>query len=489
VSPAPGKYGGGGRIFNSPAFYDVSPLDANGERTLVPHVNGVFRDFVLRSAQVGANDLQLVFAKGGRLLEVEQPQRDAAGRPVVLDARDQLVSVSRVVKEPQGKALFFDTANHLIEGAKPLIRAQNRRENVVQRFDAELKVSDSSKTITGITTVPILLDLGGSIVEVEQGQAGGDGVLQAQNQSLVYYTTVVNDVYAYFMTGVKNGTISATRFPTTQTQLDAITTLASTKGVTFPDPEALAIEAKLSWVEAAGLSNLDSYITTTASIPTYDTSDAHHWTPGPHKTAKLAMVGIHVVGSTKGHPEMIWATFEHQNNMPNGAYRYVNSNGGTTLVPQTTAGDWLFSSNGSAGPFNEQRMTFNAPNIDAEQGFTISPSDTLRENSWGAAFNLQPNPLVASAAASNSEILSINNTVRSLLASGDIRANYVMTGATWTAGGAAPTGQFPNGNEVGTSRLANGTMETYQQGTNCFTCHVTNNTTVSHVFPPLKALF
>src|SRR6185369_2461920 len=34
TSPAPAKYGGGGgRIFNSPAFYDVSPPDASGDRT------------------------------------------------------------------------------------------------------------------------------------------------------------------------------------------------------------------------------------------------------------------------------------------------------------------------------------------------------------------------------------------------------------------------------------------------------------------------
>jgi hypothetical protein len=78
-----------------------------------------------------------------------------------------------------------------------------------------------------------------------------------------------------------------------------------------------------------------------------------------------------------------------------------------------------------------------------------------------------------------------------------------MVGATWTLGGASPTGSFKphtgigGGNEIGTSKLANATMETYHQGadtlwatgTNCFSCHATNTTSVSHVYPSLQPLF
>ncbi|HXB36056.1 MAG TPA: hypothetical protein VNV35_21675, partial [Puia sp.] len=85
---------------------------------------------------------------------------------------------------------------------------------------------------------------------------------------------------------------------------------------------------------------------------------------------------------------------------------------------------------------------------------------------------------------------------------------YIFRGATWTIGG-PPTpepgaGQFAlGGNEVGTSSLANVTMETFEQGntfvsngTNCFDCHQAANpglpvadTFVSHIFPFLKPLF
>jgi hypothetical protein len=68
-----------------------------------------------------------------------------------------------------------------------------------------------------------------------------------------------------------------------------------------------------------------------------------------------------------------------------------------------------------------------------------------------------------------------------------------MTGATWTIGGNAPNAN----NQVGTNKLANTTMETYQQGSdptkntglNCFGCHVTNTTDVSHVYPAIAPLF
>ena len=77
---------------------------------------------------------------------------------------------------------------------------------------------------------------------------------------------------------------------------------------------------KSSWVVAAELPNLKTYITTMATVETYDRSNPDHWLPMGQQTVLLALVGMHVVGSTNGnpangtpngHPEMIWATFEH----------------------------------------------------------------------------------------------------------------------------------------------------------------------------------
>jgi len=306
--------------------------------------------------------------------------------------------------------------------------------------------------------------------------------------------SIVNNVYAYMRTGAVDGGITPapTQFPTTQADLNKITSFAAAHGKTFPDPDALAIELKSSWVEAAGLANINSYITMDATVPTFDKSNPAQWVPNGQKTVKLAMVGMHVVGSTAGHPEMIWATFEHIGNTPNGTYTYTNTSNAKVTVQQATAGTWLFSASNSAGPFNASHMLYNDPNIDAIAPFKVSPSDTIRWKAWGAAFGVSPNPIDGSDTASNTEIIAINNSVRGQLVGGDVRSSYIMTGSTWTIGGAAPNAT----NQVGTSRLANSTMETYQQGTsnsaggtNCFSCHGTNQVGVSHIYNALNPLF
>ena len=95
------------------------------------------------------------------------------------------------------------------------------------------------------------------------------------------------------------------------------------------------------------------------------------------------------------------------------------------------------------------------------------------------------------------QIISVNNSVRSVLSAGDVRRNYIMTGSTWLIAGSFPFNSF-NTTQVGTSKLNNTTMETFTQGTNtlavgtsnCCSCHPAKKTTdVSHVFPSLKPLF
>jgi mono/diheme cytochrome c family protein len=468
TSPAPATYGGGGgRIFNSPAFYDVSPPDANGNRTYIPHTPGVIRNFNVRVAQLGPNRLPIIKDKRGRLFEVEQPIMAPSGKQLILNRSRRATEIQSVSIGRDRKAIFRDQANKIIASPKPNIRALLDKNKVVQKFV--------------INKVAIFVDIFGNVIDTEEGQAGGGEALVAQNGSLIYYTTSVNDVYAFFQTGTKNGAITPTptKFPTTQTDLNKITAYAATKGKTFPDPEALAIEVKSSWIEATGLPNLSSYITMQATIPSYDQSDPNHWVPNGQKTVQLALLGMHVVGSTKGHPEMIWATFEHFGNTPNAAYSY-NATSGTNPknVPQNTTGTWLFSANGASAPFNIAHLQASGADLNSISPFTISASNTLRENAWGDA------PGTGSA-SKNTEVISLNNSVLGKLVNGDVRKNYMFIGSTWTIGGAPPSAT----NQVGTNHMTNTTMETYQQGGNCFDCHATNTTSVSHVFGPLKPLF
>jgi hypothetical protein len=479
TSPAPSAYGGGAHIFDSPTFYDVSPPDASGNRTLLAHSAGFIHAFPLRIAKLGAQRLPVVMDRSGRMLTVKPP--DPKLKPLVRDPSGKVVEVAHARLE-NGRPVLLDQEGQVIQAqhAATVTPAPQQTMNsplFVQKF-----------LIDGL---PIFIDPSLSVIDVEQGEADSN-VLEAQaaaNGSLVYYGIMVNDVYAYFLTGAKKGAITtspANQFPTTMADLNNTIAFAVANGKSsppFPDPNALAIEVKSAWVLAAGLPNLSSYVTMTATVPTYDTSNPKLWTPTGQQTVQLALVGMHVVGSTFGHPEMVWATFEHVGNAPLATYSYT-STGGTKTVNQNTSGTWVFTANGSSGPFNIPHMFFTGPSgspansIQAEGSFNISPSDTLR---------LEPFGLNGTDAIGNTEVISMDNHVLSMMASGDVRGNYVMTGATWTPFGSDPVGPNPG---VGTNLLANTTMETYVQGSNCFSCHQnfstpppTNATTqVSHIF-------
>jgi hypothetical protein len=314
----------------------------------------------------------------------------------------------------------------------------------------------------------IRINKAGKLVETEEGQATGDA-LMAQTGSLVYYGVHANDVYAYFLTGNKDGEIKPTQntFPATKAQLGLVTAFAAKHKKKFPDSIALVVELKTSWVEVTKLPNANQYIQITGILPVY-TKTSTKWTAtGKTRKVTMALVGMHVVGTVQNHPEMVWATFEHVGNAPNDKYTYTNTKNKTVTVPESTAGKWLFCKSKSTGPFNVSHMTVPTPgdNIVATMGNTISPSDTLRKSPWGE----DPAKLPGST-ANNTQIISLNNNVLKMIPAGDLRKNYVLIGATWT-NGKIPGFSPPPVPIIGSQKLVNATMETYAQPTDCFDCH------------------
>lgn len=511
TSPAPSSYGGGNTlVFNSPVFYNVSGKNAAGKRTYTQNQPNILLPFLnVRSAQEGPNGLQRITDKNGRKLEVLPAPIAASGKSLIRNSAGALVEINKIEAQAGKKPTFFDAANKKItlptvvkmdptlaaRVAPHLLKMDSKTaQNMVQAFQTNGKV--------------VFVDSLGNTIEPTQGQAGTSAVLLGQNQSLVYYATMVNDVFAYFQTGVANGAISdpTNVFPTTQAQLDPIVAYAATKGVSFPDKEALTMEVKTSWIDTAGLDALgikaSGFVTVSTSVPVYDKTNPLLWIPtGQSKPVVLALIGMHVVGSANGHPEMIWATFEHVSNSPNANYSYTNTAGTTVAVPQSSTGTWLFSATNAPAiidppNYNIQNATYeSAPNITAMPNQSIVPSNTLRWKAWGSGAD------AGNAVLENTEVISSNNSVRSQLIPGDLRANYIMTGATWTIGGKTVT----TTNQVGTNLLANTTMETYDQGTstsksngsNCFGCHTNgsqptgqpSNTAVSHIYSSLIPLF
>ena len=332
----------------------------------------------------------------------------------------------------------------------------------------------------------------------QEGQAGlVSGVLMSQKAgvtpdgSILYYAVHVNDVYAYMVSGQKTGQINLTQFPTTQAELDMIINYAkNVHNVDIKDGESLAMELKSSWIKLPTGANASEYITIKASVPNFTENSDTEWVADGtfENNVTLALVGYHIVGSVTGHPEMVWATFEHNSNVPDVNYYYVNGNGETvekkTFGPDDTPirKDWTFT-DGSAklNSNNQMFMELDGNKITAEPGQTISPSSTVRTHPWGNVAN-------QSSAANNTEIISLNDNITGLLASGDLRKNYFLVGATWTANGIPGIGnQLPvvEGSKV----LANATMETYFQYKNCFSCHQGGKLTkLSHIYGGINPL-
>jgi len=308
------------------------------------------------------------------------------------------------------------------------------------------------------------------------GQAGKHGVLMAQNKSLVFYASHVNDAYAYFLTGVKNGVITAhpprpLRFPVEQSELDEVARVAASHGTNLRNPNTLVLELKSAWIRTTGL-DPRKYITMTATIPTYDISNDQRWTPNGTEQTQLALVGLHVVGSVSGNPNQVWATFEHVDNAPMAPYSYNNVANQVITVSPAPGRAWAFSSQSCVAPVNEELMhAQNAPNIEAHPGKRIEPGHICRMNAWGTP------PTDTEVVGMNTQIISINSAIMGMVPNDDVRKNYLMVGATWRGG-------------VGASRLSNTTLETFDQSKNCSSCHLGNlaDGRLSHMFRPLNPL-
>ncbi|QQO16058.1 hypothetical protein JJB99_07860 [Bradyrhizobium diazoefficiens] len=465
-SPVPSRLGSGSHVFESSIFFAVSPLDSNGQRNLIPAAPGRSLPFLSSISQRGSRGQEVVFDSKGKVHDVIHLAVGANGKLLARDKAGQSVEIERIQASPDGKPVLFDRSNKQIEfqgtpGGAPILFS-DRGTPLGLRPDTVL-----------VNGRPRLVTSSGAVIETEESQAGG-GALMAQNGSLVFYLLQVNDVWAYFNTGMNDNKITnpiPSTFPTTGATLGQINTVAQQapapfKQSAFPDSVAMAVEIKSSWIDATGLANPGDYITIDATIPTYDPpltqpNNTKSMQSGT-KPTKLALLGIHIVGSTLGHPEMLWATFEHINNAPNPQYTFTTTSGTVGTQPADGPSGWVLSSTGAAAANpNNQRIIPNGTTLGVVPGQTIGPSDIVRIAPWGTAAN-DPN-----FTANNTDIVSLNHNVMGLLAAGDVRRNYLQVGTTWVANGGLPS----KGSVVGTPQLANSTMETFLQFGSCFGCH------------------
>ncbi len=331
-------------------------------------------------------------------------------------------------------------------------------------------------------------------------QAGSSAVLMSRSfhhkvdESLVYYGVHVNDVFAYFSLGQQANQIIATDFPTTEDELQAVENYAmhlnEHQRTSFSDRNTLAVELKTSWVRADAVEDISKYITMMEFVPKYikselDPNTQWTWDGTTVELVQLALIGLHVVGTVKDHPEMIWATFESRYNAPGNNYEYIiasNSSGNISEFKTTRNGDvvpidnnWLlYQPNGAKSRANVEKMTFETSEELASQSIImandqkIGQSDVYRIRPWGSRDGDIEN---------NTNIVSLNVNVLDQLKKDDIRRNYALVGATWTKNGSIPI-KMPDSNIQGSAFVSNITMETYTQDMSmpvdkrgCFGCH------------------
>jgi hypothetical protein len=333
----------------------------------------------------------------------------------------------------------------------------------------------------------------------EVGQAGSGGTLRSQAGGLVYYGVHVNDVYGYFLTGQKGGDLSQTVFPRDAQDLGEIERYLSNAfpGTMLEAPETLVMEFKTSWVEASTVPDQSQFVTIEATVPTFTpNADNTVWTPSGLTSTMLALVGIHIVGTVQDHPEFVWITYEHIMNAPDGDYYYMNSAGQVVEQAFSSDGTFLFMETGSAEPQNIECAKESKGNIVANTTSSgaavcdggIVASNTYRQYPWGSAKSDQGH----AAVTNNTELLSLNASIRSQLSAGDVRSNYIQTGGIWTSAPSATedapipkTQGYVDGDLRGSLFAFNATMETYTQGTNCFSCHH-QSATAPNSFQPFE---
>lgn len=262
-------------------------------------------------------------------------------------------------------------------------------------------------------------------------QAGSNAVLVDQKAQVVYYTAQINEVYYDFV--VDKGYYTLAAF------------LNAPPATAFP---VGTLETKSSWRIAVkdGTTYIPDAATTYYTVQGEVCKDSDCKTLVP---ATMALVGLHVVGTVKDHPEMVWATFEHKTNAPDCQ---------ATPSPRNGYSFYQAGQNCGTAPFWE---TCNQ----IRQGDFTTPSEICRAHPYGEPGDKPENI---------PNIKSINDSFFALLPAGSVWRNYFYAGAIWTTGLTDPTTgliKLDDASLRGSKKAANTSMESFTQEKNCLHCH------------------
>ncbi len=353
--------------------------------------------------------------------------------------------------------LNFETPTGLFkEGATPRFlqskilqaKAKNRMLVLAPRLEKEAAVGDLDSVL----------------------QAESQGILVDQNGRVVYYAQHINPVFVKFVND--NGYTDTTKLKNAP---------ADQK---FPTG---SLELKSSWKIVAPGEDSSKFFTTRALVPKL-VLKAGKIVIDPNDTREetVALLGLHVVGVVEGHPEFIWATFEHNLNAPN--LPETMKPDATTPVDSTRT--WTLYAKGTRASDCNQR-----PGHAPQAPLTFVDQTKQILDPKVSVFRHFP--------SDDNQIADLNKTVQEQLPNNlAVWKNYSLMGAVWLNNPdpdfkldvdfkkadddqikAHPEiGEDPAKRILGGEReMSNASMETFTQPTqSCFSCHKTQAVGVPH---------
>lgn len=313
--------------------------------------------------------------------------------------------------------------------------------------------------------------LGEMIQLRDSSQAGTNGVLYDKANRAVYYTMHVNKPMYDFQQKYRRifGAVFS-KYNGNSNRDGLINAELKQKGYDTINYPVGCVELKTAWMLASSLNaskvkRSDYYIT---------------WAMLNGKKVKVALIGMHVVGRVANHPEFIWATFEHDEMVPDYAWSYP---GYPHLGDTLSKKDYLFYDKGNvignclmnnnSASFAQFSNIFNIYPLGIARSFTDNTLPTSLDQ-----FN-------------NANIVSLNASVKQQLKSkGEVWQHYFYKGSIWLdvlntnyGPGNGYLGVLTNPSLRGSRAVSNITMETFAQlnfsgnytteSMNCFGCHAT----------------
>ena len=301
-------------------------------------------------------------------------------------------------------------------------------------------------------------------------QAGTDGIFVDQQGNSVYYSQHLDDTWTNF---VKDNDL-----------LNPAKVRAFDPNTPFP---VGAVELKASWRIVGEGEDVSDMFTRRSEVYELENSGGQIVVSATKtRSVILALVGFHIGGVVEGHPEMIWATFEHKDNAPN-----VPS--GATV--DTVVSDQNFDFYTASTKVSGCNVNFaRSPDLKLDEATQkLTPvTNACRLFAHGNSARNAPGINQKSVDSNDANIIALNRAVIAKLETQPGPwSNYFEVGAIWflptdaLKPNMALTTDFMPETSInpedqfltGSLKLSNATIETFTQTQstkqNCFRCHNT----------------